>query len=141
MSEYEITYIVSAKAGDEGRDTLNTDFEKQLSTLEGKMEHSTAALRQQLAYPIKDERTAFVRTVQITLDPGKLAELHRFLTKNEYVLRFTVLNTPRREELPTDLLKELGEDAPKRAPRKPAKKVTMEDVEKGIEDALTEEIK
>lgn len=141
MNEYEITYIVSTKTGDEGRDKVNADFEKHLGKLEGKMEHSTAALRRQLAYPIKDERTAFIRTVQITLDPGKLAELHRFLTKNEYVLRFTVLNTPRREELPAELLKGLGEEAPKRTPKKLAKEVTMEDIEKGIEDALTEEIK
>lgn len=141
MSEYEITYIVSGKAGDEGRDRMNADFEKQLTDLEGKLEHGSAALRRQLAFPIKAEVTGFVRTVQITLDPSKLTELQQFLKKNEYVLRFTILNTPRREELPADLMKALEEESPKRVPKKPAKEVTMEDVEKGIEDALTEEVK
>lgn len=143
MSEYEITYIIDGKASDEARDQLAADFERQVADIEGKIAHASAALRRQLAYPIKRERTGFLRVVNLTLDPSRLMSLQQFLSKHEHVLRFTVLNTPYREELPADVMRSVTEAAakPRASAKKPAKKVTMEDVEKGIEEALTEDVK
>ena len=145
MNEYEITYIISGKAADEARDTLNSDVEKRIADLEGKINHASAALRRQLAYELNKEKTGFVRVLSVTLDPSKIADIHTLLKKNTNILRFAILNTPYREELPSDALTNLEEEASKakaakEAPKEPAKEVTMEDVEKGIEDALTEDV-
>lgn len=141
MNEYEITYIVSGKTADEARDQLNTEVEKRIADLEGKITHASAALRRQLAYALNKEKTGFVRMINVTLDPGKISDMQTFLRKNDSILRFTILNTPYREELPSNVLTDLEEDAAKpKVTTKEAKEVTMEDVEKGIEDALTEDV-
>jgi ribosomal protein S6 len=142
MNEYEITYIISGKAADEARDQLNAEVDKRIADMEGKINHASATLRRQLAYDIKKEKTGFVRVLSVALAPANIAAVHAFLKKNESVLRFSILNTPYREELPANVLASL-EDAivkPKTATDKPAKEVTMEDVEKGIEEALTEDV-
>lgn len=144
MNTYEITYIVTSKANEEARDQLNSELEKHIGEMEGKVEYASAALRRQLAYPILDETAGFLRTINIHLDPASIHELQDWLKRNESVIRFTILNSPRREELGVDVIKQL-EEQDKRAVKKtddePQKDVTMEDVERGIEEALTEEVK
>lgn len=145
MNEYEITYIISGKAADETREALNTDVEKRIADLEGKITHASAALRQQLAYELNKEKTGFVRVLSIALEPSKIADIHALLKKNTNILRFAILNTPYREELPSNALSNLEDEAAKakaekESPKAEAKEVTMEDVEKGIEDALTEDV-
>lgn len=145
MNEYEITYIISTKAGEEGRDAVNAEVEKKIADMEGKVEHASAALREQLAYPVHGNTAGFVRVVNITLDPSEAAKLNTFFKKHKDVLRYTILSTPRREALPGDLLQKLSDETnkardAKRAEAAEEKEVTMQDVEKGIEEALSEDI-
>lgn len=143
MNNYEITYIISSKAPEEARDQLNADLEKHVSEMEGKIEHASAALRRQLAYPIQDEQAGFLRTLHVQLPPAEIKALRDWLKKHEHVLRTYVLQTSYREELGADVLKNLEEEAkkPVKKDEEEEKEVTMEDVEKGIEDALSEEVK
>ncbi|MBI1833372.1 MAG: 30S ribosomal protein S6 [Candidatus Andersenbacteria bacterium] len=146
MNTYEITYIISPKTVDEDRDKLNGELEEKISALEGKIERASAALRRQLSYPIAKERAGFLRTINVLIAPEKIADIHDWLKRNAGVLRFTILNTPPREAINADMIREmLTTDkkalVPKATKKAEEKKVTMEDVEKGIEDVLTEEVK
>jgi len=141
MNEYEITYIINTKAGEEGRDSLNAEVEKKIADMEGKIEHASAALREQLAFPIQDQPAGFIRVMNIALDPAAISKLDLFFKKNKHILRYMILSTPRREELPGDLLQKLHEESGKsRSAKKEDKEVSMQDVEKGIEDALSEDV-
>jgi len=89
-----------------------------------------------------------LRSIQIELNPTKIDDIREMLKRHKNVLRFTILNTPKRDEVSAELLEKAqqkpGQEQKKKTEepaKKPAKKVTMEDVEKGIEEALSEEVK
>ena len=109
MNSYEITYVISPKATEEAREQLNAELEKHVAEMEGKIEHASAALRRQLAYPILDEQAGFLRTLQIELNPAKVEDFRTWLKKQDHILRTTILNTPYREELAADTAKQLEE--------------------------------
>jgi len=147
MNQYEITYLVNPKTQETAREKLNQGVDTKISDLEGKLAHSSPTLRKNLGYAIQEERVAFVRTLQVELDPSKISDVQDMLKREKSILRFTILNTPKRQDAGTEIL-EKAQQKPgkekmekKEVEKKPAKKVTMEDVEKGIEDALSEEVK
>lgn len=145
-TEYEITYLIDPNTAEEGRAELNTGIDAKITELAGKVAVSSAVLRRRLAYPIIKTDSAFIRTVHIELAPEHVEEIRMLLKKTKDVMRFTILRTHKREGVPAELLERTRGskgDHKKKDVRKaaPAKKVTMEDVEKGIEEALTEEVK
>ena len=148
MNTYEITYLSDPQLTEETRDELNNTVDKQITDVDGAVAHSSPSLRRKLAFPIKDKAFAFVRTMSVDLGPDKLEDVREYLKKHESIIRFTVLNTPKRSEVSAEVAEKFArtkkDSRHKKKPRedrKPAKKVTMEDVEKGIEEALTEEVK
>lgn len=147
MNEYEITYIVSPQLEDKAREELDAGVEKQVSEAKGTIVNNTEGVKQRLAYPITDKNTGYVRVLNIQLDPEKLETLQSQLKKTEGVMRFTVLSTAPREGVTPEMMEKYGRKRkdsgkkPEKREAKPTKKVTMEDVEKGIEEALSEEVK
>lgn len=143
MNQYEITYLIDPQVNEEAREELNVAIDSKISELKGKVDNSKPTLRRKLAYPIDKKQSVFMRNMHIELDPAALADLREHLKKTNSILRVTILNTPLREGLSPETLKQRDEEAKQRkeAARKEQREVTMEDVEKGIEDALTEEVK
>ncbi len=142
MHDYEITYLTDPQLNEEARTELNSAIDGKINELAGSIMHASASLRRRLAYPIKKTNSAFLRHLQIQLDPSKTQELHTFLKKAQGLIRFTILQTAQRQEVGLEVLERSKKAAPAQASTaKPDKKVTMADVEKGIEEALTEEIK
>ncbi len=147
MSDYEITYLSDAEQAEETRAQLDADFDAHLVSLGGAVSFTSGNIPRRLFFPIKGKRAAALRTIQADLPPEKVQELQAFLKKLSGVLRFSILQTPRRSEIPaaiTELLRQKrGRDsaAPARKPVRKAAPVTMEEVEKGIEKALEEEVK
>lgn len=149
-SQYEITYLIDSKLSEEARGAFHSSVDEQVTAAEGAIVSSTPALRKTLAYPIKHQNAGFMRTVQIEVDPAKIADIQSFLKKAEGVLRLTILATTPRIRMSQELMEKhgkrkgkMGSRPEKQQPRseKPVKEVTMQDVEKGIEEALTEEVK
>lgn len=145
MNQYEITYLINPKTGEEDREKLNGGFDAKVSEFEGRVVHTSPTLRRNIGYAIQKTRSAFLRSVNIELDPAKIADIQDLLKRDKDVLRFTILNTPQRAEISQEILAKAqqkpGQKPKKQETPKPVKKVTMEDVEKGIEEALTEEVK
>lgn len=149
-SQYEITYLIDSKLSEEARGSFHASVDEQVTAAEGAIISSTPALRKTLAYHIKHQGAAFMRTMQIEVNPAKIADVQSFLKKAEGVLRLTILATAPRVRMSQELIEKhgkrkgkMGSRPEKQQPKveKPAKEVTMQDVEKGIEEALTEEVK
>lgn len=147
MSEYEITYVSDGTVAEDARVQLDAEVDEKIRTLDGAISHVSAHIPRRLFYPVKKQRTAGLRALQVELDPAKVDELKTFLRKQSGVLRYTILNTPRRSEVSAVILDQLrntrGRVSAAPAKAAPALKtpVTMEEVEKGIEKALEEQVK
>ena len=152
QNQYEITYLIDPKLSEEHRGAVEASIDELVSKLEGSVTGSTPTLRKKLAYEIKHNNSAFLRIMNIELDPAKLADIQDFLKREPKVLRSTILATPERKRISQEIFEKYskkagrdkgGKPEQKRTPEvvAPAKEVTMQDVEKGIEEALTEEVK
>lgn len=154
MNQYEITYFSDPQLTEEARHELDGSIEAKVTQLNGAIEKNTPNIRRRIMYPIKKRTNGFLRAINIQIDPANIAAVQQFLKREAGVLRHVVLQTQPRAEVPNDIVdrhapsrqKKAGAKKPmmtKIAPKatKPAKPVTMEDVEKGIEEALTEEVK
>lgn len=149
MSEYEITYVSDGTVAEEARVALDAEVDEKIRTLDGVISHASAHIPRRLFYPVKKQRSAGLRSLQIELASEKLAELQTFLKKHTNILRATVLRTAHRPEVPQNIVDQLRDKrsrgpasvAKKPARAVPAKPVTEEEVEKGIEKALSEEVK
>ncbi len=155
QNQYEITYLIDPTLSEEDRGALESSVDDLVVKLSGSVVSSSPTLRKKLAYEIARKSTAFLRVINIELPTDKIAEAKDFLKRSAGVMRFTILATPERTRMSQELLekhaKKSGRDKGgkpmhKKAPEAasaavPAKEVTMQDVEKGIEEALTEEVK
>lgn len=156
QGQYEITYLIDSKLSEEGRGALCASFDEQVAKAEGSIVSSAPVLRKNLAYPIKRQGAAFLRIMQIEVAPSKIADLQGFLKKAVGVMRLTIIATPPRTRMSQELLEKHakrkgkpGNSRPEKQPRekvvekseKADKEVTMQDVEKGIEEALITEVK
>lgn len=153
MKNYEITYIANGNLAEDERGQVDAAIDSKITELAGTVEHASAALRRRLAYEIDKKTSGFLRSLQIQLDPEHIKTIETMLRKDNNIIRFTILATSRREEVASELIEKY---VPKKGDKKkagkptikprakavePAAPVTMEDVEKGIEEALTEEVK
>ena len=153
QNPYEITYLIDPKLSEEERGAFNTSVDELVSGFSGNVLPGAPALRKRLAYKVKKQESAFMRVISLELDPAKIADIRDFLKRAEGVMRFTILATPARTRMSQELLEKHGRRAGKDAKKQMhkieerskapqiQKEVTMQDVEKGIEEALTEEIK
>lgn len=141
MNEYEITYLSETHLGEEDRKKMDDTIDKQIIDLGGAIMHTTPSLRVKLAYPIDKKPAAFTRTLHVELEPDKLDTLQIFFKKHKDIVRTMVVATPYRPGVKQDDSKQGEKESSAKKDTKPAKKVTMEDVEKGIETALEEEVK
>lgn len=151
QNQYEITYLVDATLNEEDRGSLQSSVDELITSLEGSVRASSPTLRKKLAYEIKRKNAGFMRVMNVEVAPEKIADIQDFLKRSAGVMRFTILATPERARATQELLDKYArkggkgaenkEVAKKQAkPEAPAKEVTMKDVEKGIEEALTEEV-
>ena len=150
QNQYELTYLIDPRTSEEDRTSLNTAIDGQITALEGTIAHQGEALRKRLAYKVSHQDTAFMRIMNIEMPTDKVLEFTTYLKKATGVLRMTLLATPARARITPEVLEKHGKKKgkggfarhdKKKDAEKPAKEVTMKAVEKGIEDALTQEVK
>ena len=150
MSEYEITYLAQPELNETDKNKLDEAIDAIIAKLDGQITHSgpptdSPGSRRRLHYPIDKKRIAWLRTIQAELSPDKIERLRKDLRKQDSVLRLTILQTSRRAEVSAaffdNLTKKKEPALTTPEPKKPAKEVTMTEVEKKIEQALDEEVK
>lgn len=152
QNQYELTYLIDPRTSEEARNSLNSAVDAQITTLSGTITHDAPALRKKLAYKVTKQDSAFMRIMNLEMPTENVLEFTTFLKKSDGVMRLTLLATPARARITPEVLEKHGKkkgkggfakhDKKKDMPQaKPAKEVTMQAVEKGIEEALTEEVK
>ena len=152
MNHYEISYISDPQLTDEQRGKLDASIDSAITNLKGTIEQSGESTRRRLAYEIDKKITGFLRLVNTELDWANIKKIHEMLKKEASVMRFTILATPRRTSAAAEVIEKYAKKKDnkrsdsKRGSQnskssKSTKKVTMEEVEKGIDEALTEEVK
>ncbi len=141
MQTYELTYIISSHMTVEEAETVKKDFEASLQAMGGMIVKSERTAPLPLAYQIKKQSSGFFVTTEFTIEEGQIKPLKAEFEKNAKVLRhFLIVKKPvkimkeRRTRKPV-----VASDAP--APiksAKPAKKVEMEDINKKLDEILSE---
>lgn len=145
MQEYEITYLLDPSLEEGARVELDAAIDRLVEEAKGVISFSSPSTRRRLAYPIGKQHVCFARTVQATVAPEELGSIQDGLRKHKGVLRFTVLNTPRRQEVTPEIFeaatkRQQVQPQPKAATA-PGKEISMAEVEEKIEQALDEEVK
>lgn len=145
MREYEVTYLIDPLLQEDTRDELNAAVDSKIAEVSGVLTSTTPSLRRNLGYTIRTARAAFVRTLNITITPDHIHDVRTYLQKAKGVLRFQILNTPKRQDVPADVVakamqKEKRGVPVKKETEREKKPVTMAEVEKGIEKALSEDV-
>lgn len=143
MKEYEISYISSPSLTEDARAELDNAVTEDVEAAKGAISHDTPNTRRRLAYEIEKQTVGFVRTIQAGLSPEIVNELRDKIKKHKGILRVSILQTAKRQDVTPDML----EVAPKKTreenqkDQEPAKEISMEEVEEKIEEALEEEVK
>jgi ribosomal protein S6 len=149
MQEYEITYLVDPKLDEKSKLELDEVIDKKILDNKGEVSYTSETdapgSRRRLNYPIKDQRVVWLRVVQAKFNPNKIEKIRTIIRKQKDVLRVSVLQTSRREEVSGSALEAASKPDVKpeieEKDKVPAKKVTMKEVEGKIEEALEEEVK
>jgi ribosomal protein S6 len=147
MRPYELTYLANPQLNEEEKSKLDEAVDEQITKQGGNITYASAANapgnRRRLHYPIKDNRVAWLRVIQLDLEPANIEDLRATITKNKDVLRTTIVQTTRREEVSGSVFDSTEKRAEEKKETKASatKKVTMKEVEEKIEEALTEEVK
>lgn len=153
MNQYEITYISNPNLDEGQRAQLDGAIDAKISELSGTSNHATTSLRRRLAYAIDKNTSGFLRYIHLDLAPEHISTIKELLHKDNNILRYSIVATARRQEVPAEITakyvtkktdagkKKMGGKAPARSTPKEVKPVTDEAVAKGIEEALSEEVK
>lgn len=149
MSDYEITYISDGELAEAARVQLDTETDNLVRDLGGSFSFASAHTPRRLFYPVQKKRAAGLRLLQVDLPAAQLEALKLSLKKQAGLLRFAIIRTPRRADVPQAILdlvrqkkgRPTSAPAQKTAYRAPVKPLTEAEVEQSIEKALTEEVK
>lgn len=150
MNEYEITYLADPQLDEQNKVKLDENIDSKIAKLKGNITYSSPtnapSSRRRLHYAIDKKRVAWLRTMQIELDPANIEKLRTVIKKTDGIIRTSILNTPRRQEIPATIFDSLNnkEDdmvKKKEAIKKSGKPVTDQEISKKIDEALKEEVK
>ncbi len=143
MKEYEISYVSALGLTDEIRSELNNKIDKIIEDKQGAISWNSDSIRRRLIYPIQKQQAGFLRTIQASIDPAHIADIRSLLKKEEGVIRTSILQTTKREEIALSTFEAATKayTEPRKAIAKPAKEMSEEEVEAKIKKALEEEVK
>lgn len=141
MQTYELTYIISSHLASQDADSTQKDVEAFLQSKEGAIVKSEKSAPQPLAYPIKKHSSGFYVVTEFNLPEGSVKEFKEHLQKNPHILRhFLIVKKPikimkeRRTRKPLAAMPE----TPAAKTATPAKKIEMADINKKLDEILSE---
>ncbi|HTM68817.1 MAG TPA: 30S ribosomal protein S6 [Candidatus Binatia bacterium] len=153
MEKYELLYIIAAKYTDAEIEGLMEKIKGLIASAGGNVTEMHNLGRRKLAYPISHVRNGNYVLVYFEAEPEALAKLNEMLRLSADVLRHLVTSrSPYLNKIPSfaELVEIRGEgdDQPRprpiqqvvQAPAIPAQPVTMEELDKKLDEILTEEV-
>ncbi|MEK7061702.1 MAG: 30S ribosomal protein S6 [Patescibacteria group bacterium] len=149
MKPYELTYIISSELTTGEAEAKTKSIESLIQGKEGIVLRSEKPIPRTLAYNIKKQSSGFFGVLEFQLEPEHLGELKEKIQKDDKIIRHMFLiNNPvkiqkerrtRKEPLISDeafsavgTIKEEGKE------KKISKKVELEEIEKELEEILSE---
>jgi small subunit ribosomal protein S6 len=159
MEKYELLYIIAAKFTDKEIEALMEKINGMVTSIGGKVTESMNLGRRKLAYPISHVRNGNYVLVHFDAEPAVMAKLNDVLRLSADILRHLItVKSPHLTKVPNFAelveIRTEGEEAaaPQMRPRQMAPRaaapkaaagapVTMEDLDKKLDQILTEEVK
>ena len=155
MEKYELLYIIAAKYTDAEIEGLMEKIKGLVTSAGGNVTEMHNLGRRKLAYPISHVRNGNYVLAYFEAEPEMLAKLNETLRLNADVLRHLVTaRSPYLTKIPSFAeLTEIRDDSEPQqrqqarpippvvqAPAIPAQPVTMEELDKKLDEILTEEV-
>lgn len=159
MEKYELLYIIAAKFTDAEIEALMEKINGIITSVGGKVTEKMNLGRRKLAYPISHVRNGNYVLVHFDAEKAAMAKLNDVLRLSADILRHIItVKSPYITKVPSFAeiaeIRTEGEEAPatqmrprQMAPRPaaavkaPAAPVSMEDLDKKLDQILTEEVK
>lgn len=149
MKPYELTYIISPEISGEQAEAEAKNIETFIQGKEGVIVKSEKPQPKTLSYNIKKQSSGFIGVVEFQLEPEHIEELITMLGKDSKVIRhmLVVKNPPkvqkerRMKRKPVEVVEtesKKEETTEVVEEKKPAKKVELEDIEKRLDEILSE---
>lgn len=88
VTPYRLTYLLSPKLEKEAVVEANQKLVSFLEKKGKKVKTEKEITRQNLAYPIQNERQAYLADITFDFPPTELPALKKYLTENTNILRF-----------------------------------------------------
>ncbi len=152
MEKYELLYIIAAKYTDAEIETLMGKIKSLVASAGGNVTEMHNLGRRKLAYPISHVRNGNYVLAYFEAEPSALAKLNEMLRLSADVLRHLVVaRSPYLTKIPsfaelTEIRTDGEEPRPRpaapiqQAPVAPQTPVTMEELDKKLDEILTEEV-
>lgn len=147
MKPYELTYIISSDVKSEEAENLKKGVEVFMQEKGGVIVKSEKTVPQSLAYPIKKHSSGFFVTLEFGAEEKEIKLLQEKLAKDAKILRHViVVKKPakklkeRRTRKPAILQKDKLDTSEvyKQKPKKEETKVQLGDIEKKLDEILSE---
>jgi len=142
MKTYELTYLI---AGDISGETAKEIQGKVASFIQeegGVLLEENSLLKRKLAYPIKkstlptQQSQAYLAFLNFQIQPENLTNLEKKLKAEGQILRYLILVKKKVKAIP-----EAVKISPKKVPVGKEKKVELKEIEKKLEEILSDELK
>lgn len=144
MKSYQLTYILSSAITAEDSETIKKDIESFVQSKDGVVTASHKTAPQVLAYPIKKASSGYFVTVEFQIGQDALKEVQEKVNQKPEVLRQTIVvkhpvkEQKKRRTKPESKVQAVpAADAPV-AKKGKESKVEMEEVEKNLDQILSE---
>lgn len=152
MEKYELLYIIAAKYTDAEIESLMEKIKGMIATAGGTVTEMHNLGRRKLAYPISHVRNGNYVLVYFEAEPTAVAKLNEMLRLSTDVLRHLITTkSPYLTKIPsfaeiTEIRTDEDRDRPRQAapvqqaPAVAAAPVTMEELDKKLDQILTDEV-
>lgn len=152
LQHYELTFIIPGNLAEDQHPGIINKVNLLLEQHQAKIISQEDLGRKKLAYPIKHLRHGFYRTINFDLAPSQLREIETELKLNQNILRFlclkihlqTIKDIATQEKIKAKRIKEklaekIKEEEGKKEKTK-KKKISLEDLDKKLDELLDEKI-
>ena len=154
---YELTYIIPGNLSEDEHPKVQEKVNSLLKQVEAQITSTEDLGKKKLAYPIKHLRHGFYKTLTFYLEPTKLKEIENELKLEANILRFLVIRSHEKteaeiaaeEKAKTSRVKDKiaektkeakAEEKVKKEVKTEKKKVSLEDLDKKLDELLEEEV-
>jgi len=139
MKHYELTYLISSEVSEEEAKSFPEKVLLLIQEAEGIIENKSFPLRRKLAYSIKKQEDAYLAVMTFQLDPEKLAGFEKKLKAEGQIIRYLLLVKKPIKVIKAIRRRPISEKPLLTQPQE--KKVELKEIEKKLEEILSDEPK